>query len=236
MCTGGIRKPSSSVSFRRTARMRFGELAAAGRVDQRDQPEADLETEQVGRAHVVPAELALGARGGFGCRTALSGAVPARWRCQAKAPSVAPSAQEDDVGHAGHEPEHADQRRGDGERPRVLEQLPRDLLAHVAAGGDAGDDDGRAHRQHQRRDLGDEAVADRQQRVVVRRLPERQPVLAHADREAPPTMLIAEHEEPRDRVALDELARPVHRAVEVRLLRDLGAPPSGLLLIDDAGR
>jgi hypothetical protein len=49
---------------------------------------------------------------------------------------------------------------------RVGQQLLAHLLLEVARIADAGDDDGRGRRQQQRRDLGHQAVADGQQRVL----------------------------------------------------------------------
>ena len=51
----------------------------------------------------------------------------------------------------------------------------------------------------------------------------------------PPMMLIAVMSSAGDRVALHELRRAVHRAVEVGLARDLVAALAGLLLVDQAG-
>ena len=76
-----------------------------------------------------------------------------------------------------------------------------------------------------------EAVADGQQRELVRGLAERHPLLHDADDDA------ADEVDQRDqdaghRVALDELRGAVHRAVEVGLAGDLLAAPARLLVGD----
>ena len=65
-------------------------------------------------------------------------------------------------------------------------------------------------------------------------LGDRQAVLERADHEAADDV-DDEDQDAGDRVAAHELARAVHRAVEVGLLRDLVAPRDGLLLRDEAG-
>ena len=89
-----------------------------------------------------------------------------------------------------------------------------------------------AHRDHQRRHLRDDAVADGQQRVALQRLAPGHAVLHHADDE--PADDVDQHDDDAgDRVALDELAGAVHRAVEARLLLQVLAPTLRLRLIDE---
>ena len=95
----------------------------------------------------------------------------------------------------------------------------------VAAG--AGDDDAGRGRDQQRRDLGDQAVADRQEREGVERRRENDmPLLQHADDDAA-EQVDRDDQDAGDRVALDELGGAVHRAVEVGLARDLLAALRG---------
>ena len=89
--------------------------------------------------------------------------------------------QERDVRHAGDQAHHAEQRRGDAERARLTEQLLRELAAHVLRAGHARDDHRDRGRDQQRRNLRDQAVADREQRVDARRVAERHVVRQHAD-------------------------------------------------------
>ena len=100
--------------------------------------------------------------------------------------------------------------------------------------GHARDDDGDRHREQQRRDLRDQAVADGQQRVGAAGVGERHAVLRGADDDA------AEHVDEHDQdagdgIAAHELAGAVHRAVEVRFLAHLLAAHDGLVLGDEAG-
>ena len=109
-----------------------------------------------------------------------------------------------------------------------------DVGAHVAVVDRAGHDQAGRDREQQRRDLGDQAVADRQQAVGRDRLADRHAHLADADREAADQ--VDQRDDDRgDRVALDELRRTVHRAVEVGLGVHLGATAAGLVLVDEAG-
>ena len=73
-----------------------------------------------------------------------------------------------------------------------------------------------ADRDEQRRNLRDEARADREQRVRLHRLAGRHARAADADHEAADQVDDDDHDR-RDRVALDEPHRAVHRAVELRL-------------------
>ena len=102
-----------------------------------------------------------------------------------------------------------------------------------SAGG-AGDEDAGGDRDQQRRDLRAEAVADRQQREVVAGLGERHALLDDADDDAA-EQVDAGDQDAGHRVALDELRRTVHRAVEVGLLGDLRAALARLLVGDLAG-
>ena len=79
------------------------------------------------------------------------------------------------------DPENA---RGHAERPRPERELPDELLAQLRLGGGAGDHDARRGRDDQRGDLGDQAVADGEDRVGGERVVDRQAVLEHADGEA----------------------------------------------------
>ncbi len=136
--------------------------------------------------------------------------------------------------HAGNDAQHQQDRRGDGQGARVVEQLGRDLAAHVLGRGHPGDDDRGRGRQQQRRDLGDQAVTDGQQRVVVHRRAEIQAMLAHADGQAADDV-DDQDQDAGDRIAADELAGTVHRAVEVGLAAHFLAPRPGLVLVDQAG-
>jgi hypothetical protein len=113
----------------------------------------------------------------------------------------------------------------------LVEDLVGDVGAEVLLRGRARHEDAGGDGDHQRGDLRAEAVADRQQRELVGGLAEREALLHGADDDA------ADEVDQRDqdaghRVALDELRGAVHRAVEVGLLGDLGAPLARLLVGD----
>ena len=80
----------------------------------------------------------------------------------------------------------------------------------------------------QRRDLGDQAVADGQQRVGARARRRCSMPRCTMPTAKPPTMLTIDDDDAGDRVALDELGGTVHRAVEVGLGGHLGAALAGL--------
>ena len=116
----------------------------------------------------------------------------------------------------------------------MLHELLHDLLAQRRGARHARHDDRNGRRRQQRRNLRDETVADRQQRVDSAGFGERQTVVERADHE-PAEHVDDEDQDAGDRVAAHELAGAVHRAVEIRFLRDLVAPCDGLLLRDEAG-
>ena len=132
----------------------------------------------------------------LGRRPAVSGSAarPRAWRRPApasRAARCAPPAdrrehaadeQEREGGQPRHEPEQRDRAAGDQRRLR-WRGSGGDLLAEIPVGGRAGDDDAGGDRDQQRRDLGGQAVADRQQRVGLGGVAEAQVVL---ERRRPP--------------------------------------------------
>ncbi|MNX81503.1 hypothetical protein D3C86_1131920 [compost metagenome] len=136
--------------------------------------------------------------------------------------------------HVGNQAHDADDARRQEQHGRVREQLAHDLLANVLVGRHARHHHAGGRRDHQRRDLRDQAVADGQQRVDAARLGHRHIVLGHAHDQA------ADHVDHHDQqagdgVAAHELAGAVHRAEEVRFLRDLGAALARFVFADQAG-
>ena len=104
---------------------------------------------------------------------------------------------------------------------RLVRGLRHPGLGDQHAGGD---------RHDQRRDLADQAVADRQHGVGRAGLSDRHAHLGGADDDA------ADHvdegdQEARHRVAAHELGGAVHRAEEVRFVLQLLAPPSGRCIL-----
>ena len=114
------------------------------------------------------------------------------------------------------------------------EQLPRELVAERRVGLLARDprhEDPGGRRQHERRDLRHEAVADREQAVATERVRRRHPVHHHADGEAA-ERVDGDDEERCDDVALHELHRAVHRAVELALALEQAPAPPRFVAVD----
>jgi hypothetical protein len=137
------------------------------------------------------------------------------------------------VGHAWHEPQHANNAAGNRERLRAVQYLARELLAHVLIAADAAHDQARRGRNDESGYLRHKAVPDRQQRVGLRRARDRHRMLDNSDDEAAHQ---ADHQDEysRDRIAPHELARAVHRAVKVCFLRNLGAAAACFVFADEA--
>ena len=113
----------------------------------------------------------------------------------------------------------------------LKQDLPRDVLAQVRLRRRPGDDDARRRGEYERGDLTYQAVPDRQYGVGAQRLCERHASLQDPDDE-PPKDIDERDRQSGDRVASDELAGPVHGAVEVRLSRDLLPSPPRLDIVD----
>ncbi len=142
MCTDWIRKPSSCDSFLRTPFDPIHQLAALVAVDQRDQPIADLQTDDVDRLHVVPGQFR-GSFAGLGLRDLAGCGSAARcWRCADHIGQTADSAaeqQEDQIRHARDQTEHPEHRCRYPQGPGIAEQLAGDLIADVLRARDPGD-------------------------------------------------------------------------------------------------
>ena len=80
-----------------------------------------------------------------------------------------------------------------------------------------------------------QAVADGEQRVVLGGAARRSSSCWTMPMAKPADDVDEDDDDAGDRVAADELAGTVHRAVEVGLLRDLAAAPARLVLADQAG-
>ena len=204
-------------------------------VDQRNQPIADFQTEHVERRHVGPARLLR-----FGrhhrrrrYRNRLGGTRAAvhfpRQRTEADGQQ-----QENEIGHAGNQSEHADDRCGQPDHARIVEELGKKLLRDVLGVANARHHHARGNRDDQRRDLGHQTVADRQQRVSLGRCPDVEIVLQHTDEQSAED--VDEHnQDAGDGVAADELRRAVHRAEEIGLVGDRRAPFARFVLADQSG-
>ncbi len=145
-------------------------------------------------------------------------------------------------GRRQHQERHARQHRqqpqdaGDRRPGAVRRELRPDLSGQVLrrGGGDAGHDRGGGDRQQERGDLRDQRVADRQQDIGLRRLSHRHLVADDAQDQAADDV-DREDQQPRDRIALHELGRTVHRAVEIGFGAGLDALVAGFVGGDEAG-
>src|SRR5581483_1460036 len=136
--------------------------------------------------------------------------------------------------HARHQAEQPDDAGRQRPRLRKGAELRDDLVADIGAGGHPADDDARRRGDYQRRNLGDEPVADGQQGVGLAGFGEAEAVLPDADDEAA-DQVDEQDQHGGDRIAAHELAGAVHRPEEIGFAADLLAPRSRLLLVDEAG-
>jgi hypothetical protein len=141
--------------------------------------------------------------------------------------------QHRDLREPGHQQDDQQRDAHDHQGPGVGKHLARDLGAELAVRRRARDDDAGRHRDHQRGDLGDDAVAHGQQGEALHRLAPGHAHLGDADRQAADDV-DQDDDDAGDRVALDELGGAIHRAVEVRLALDQRAPAARLVLVDQA--
>ena len=115
-----------------------------------------------------------------------------------------------------NESERREHAAGDRHRARLCTELRREHLAHAGAARRVGHHDAGGRADDQRRDLRDETIADCEDRVLRQRLTDRQSALERADEDAADDV-DRRDQQSGDRVALHELRRAVHRAVEVGL-------------------
>ena len=122
--------------------------------------------------------------------------------------------REEQVRQRRHEREHDREDRGRAQHVGALQELRREVDAERAVAGHARDHQAHRRREQERRQRRDERVADREDRERVERVERTEPVVGDADDDAADEI---EHDddERRDRIAFDELARAVHRAVEI---------------------
>jgi hypothetical protein len=141
--------------------------------------------------------------------------------------------EERKVGHARNDPEHAEDGSGGPSGLGAIEELAAERAHHAAGLGAVARDEQRGARGHQeRRKLRDEAVADREDAVGLRRLEQRQVVLHHAD-DDPGDHVDRHDDQARDRITADELGRTIHGPVELRVRLNLFTTLPGGLLVDE---
>ena len=167
--------------------------------------------------------------GGRPVRCIGSGGHPARQNNQQ------PSDDEERQGRQPGHQAHGDEGDAtDQQRLMLTGELRHHIATEVAAARCSGDDQTRGNRHQQCRDLRHEAVADGEQRVGAHRIADVHALLEHADQQSADEVDRGDDHR-GDGVALDELRRTVHRAVEVGLPGDILAPSPRLVVVDDPG-
>ena len=161
------------------------QLAILRFVDQRNQAITHFQAKYVKRCDVRPARLlCLGRCGrnrrrldgdGFLLPLLLSGCFPGQIT---KSTS---EEQKDEIGHARHKPEQADDGAGQTQHLGIVEKLCEKLLRQVLIIANAGDHHAGRDGNDQGRDLRHQTVADGQQRVGFRGGSEIQIMLQHAN-------------------------------------------------------
>ncbi|MNS64075.1 hypothetical protein D3C72_971890 [compost metagenome] len=224
------------------ARHQFTALVA---VHQRNQSIADFQAQRIDRAQLVPAQFRRGCGGsgtaqrvqcvGFACRgvglrrrQALAVHLPGDEAEDGR------QRQESDVGHARHQADHAEDAGSDRQCTVLAEHLAGHRLRHVLRARGTGNQHRHRAGDQQRRQLRHQAVTDRQQGIGGGGFTERHAVLQHAHGQA------AQHvdeqdQDAGDRIAADELAGTIHRAVEVGFFADLFTAQFGFLARQQTG-
>ncbi|CAB4721246.1 unannotated protein [freshwater metagenome] len=216
------------------------QVATRARVDEIDDVGAQLETERidldllgehlrqvVGRSGSGEGErlVAAGGRSARGDR--LLGAAREQQHHAA-------AEQEGDLRQTGDQAQRHRGEARDPQRQPVGGDLTDDVGSHVALARAPGDHQAGGDGEQQRRDLGDQTVADGEQGVRRHSVAGGHAALRHADREAADEV-DQRDDDGGDRVALDELRGTVHRAVEVGLGVHLRPSASCLVLVDQPG-
>gem|GEM_PF-2556939 len=217
------------------------QFPALGLVDQRYQPETDLDSDQIDRLHILPRQFALLRRhrgpvrtGRARCRSHCGQLLGATLQQPRPAPAGGGEQQKSGVGHARDQTHDAEHAASDREAQRLAQQLSGQFVAEVLCLGHAGDNDRDAGGQQQCRDLSDQTVTDGQQRVDVGRIGKAHAVAQRAYPEATDDV-DEQNQDARGRIATHELAGAVHRAVKIRFRAHLRASQARLILIDEPG-
>ena len=232
MRIAGTRMPSSCARLLAQHRDALEQVAALLLVDERDERVADFELDRIDLEQVGHR---IGDRRSRRRRLRLR-APPSRDALLLRARRRRDRARQGRrratrngiFGRPGHEAERRRApRRRCTSRAGARSSWSASVRAHARAAGGVRDHDAGGGADDQRRDLRDETVADREDRVLRQRLADRQAALERADEDAADDV-DGRDEQAGDRVALHELGGTVHRAVEVRRRarsrRGAGAP------------
>ena len=210
------------------------QVALAVFVDQRDQAVAQLQAQQVHRLHVVPAGFAVaGWRDGSGLwlrfRLGLFAGQP-----PGQGTNACAKGQKHPMGHAGNEAQQGHDGSRDTQNLGRLENLLRDLLAHVLVFAHTGHHHGGSHRNEQRRNLRHQCITHGQQDVGVCSGTRTQPMLQHADGESAHDA-DEQNQNARDGIAAYEFGCTVHGAEETRFVAHFTAAALGFFFVNQAG-
>ena len=227
------RRDDESQLLRQVLPQRFHprqKLASLILVDQRNQAVADFEAEFVEFQQILDRILGRLLVGRGGCRRPSAVIAWARARPETRCPP--PAGRKKTSAARESPPATASRRRrsaGDGGTAPA---------AHIdrqgGVGGGAGHHHASRHRDQQRRDHGDQPVADGQHGVGFQRLAEGDIELEDADQESGDDV-DGGNQDGGDGVALVEAGRAVHGAVELGVARDLLAAGARLRFVDQPG-
>ena len=217
--TPGITTPMSAASARRTSPMRSSSASESGGTSNRassppisiaDGIDADESEREFRPAHDVAARPLPIERLGRLL------ALPAPLRGVRNRERAAAEHEKDRTRKRRNQREREKQSAGAAQHVRTREKLRGEIGAERAVGSDARHHHAHRGRNEERRQRRDERVADREQGERVERVERRESVIRDADDESAGE--VQRHDdERRDRVAFDELAGAVHRAVEIGL-------------------
>ena len=138
------------------------------------------------------------------------------------------------MGGVGDQREENEDDAGGQNGSRLGLELGHHILIEAPLGNGAGDDHARSGGDHQRGELGNQAVTDGDDGILLKYGGEVSPAHDHADDDAAHEV-DKRNEQRHHRVALDDLGGAVHSAVEVGLLLDLAPAEAGRLLVDQSG-
>jgi hypothetical protein len=186
---------------------------------------------------LIEARVSALARSSFAAAFAASAAVPFDPSGNGDADRSHESAEqrEGQERQAGNDAEHRHRHGGEKERVWIAAQLIDDRLVGRAARAALGDQEAGGERDDEGRNLGHQAVADRELGEDVGCGGEGERVPGDPDDDAAEDVH-CEDDEARDRVAADEFRRAVHRAEEGAFLLELAPARLRHLLVDEAGR
>ena len=204
-------------------------------IHQRDQTIAHFQPQCVYRDNILPGRFFQLGGGGHHSRFRLDSCLECALCEQVStAPQHRGQQEESKVRHAGNQTHAADDPGGNVEHLRLCKKLVKQLSADILIAGNARNHDTCRSRDQQRGNLRNQAIANRQQGVILDGSREIQIMLNHAYDQAADNVDDGHHDAGH-RIAAHILAGTVHRAVELGFLGNFGTPLARFLLTDQAG-